>query len=269
MKRSRRQFLKVASLSFLGLAGARFLPGVAGAATPNAVGDKAFSSQPAIYRSAGKAKKAVHWGMVIDTRAFAKEPVKFQQVIDACHKYHNVPSIDGKKEVKWIWTDGYRQAFTDQMDNYPAEAVIERQYLLLCNHCVNPACVRVCPTQATFRRSDGIVVMDYHRCIGCRFCMAGCPFGARSFNFEDPRPYIDNVNQSFPTRMRGVVEKCTFCSELLAEGKMPLCVEASGGAITFGDLGDPESSVRKVLAENFTIRRKPTLGTEPSVYYIL
>ena len=155
------------------------------------------------------------------------------------------------------------------MDNYPALAVLERKYLLLCNHCENPACVRVCPTKATFRRSDGIVVMDYHRCIGCRFCMAGCPFGARSFNFEDPRPYLAATNPVFPTRMRGVVEKCTFCSELLAEGKMPLCVEASDGAIVFGDLTDPGSDVRKVLAENFTIRRKPTLGTEPSVYYIV
>jgi molybdopterin-containing oxidoreductase family iron-sulfur binding subunit len=140
---------------------------------------------------------------------------------------------------------------------------------MLCNHCENPACVRVCPTQATFRNSEGIVVMDYHRCIGCRFCMAGCPFGARSFNFEDPRPYIAETNPRFPTRMRGVVEKCTFCSERLAAGELPLCVEASDGAITFGDLTDPESDVRKVLAENFTIRRKPTLGTEPSVYYIM
>ena len=129
--------------------------------------------------------------------------------------------------------------------------------------------MRVCPTGATFRRDDGIVAMDDHRCIGCRYCMAGCPFGARSFNFKDPRPEIAEINPTFPTRMRGVVEKCTFCSERLAVGKMPLCVEASEGAILFGDLGNPESDVRKTLAENFTIRRKPTLGTEPSVYYII
>ena len=260
--KSRRQFLKVASLSFLGLAGSAALPGLSRAAET--------ASRPATYRSGKEALKAKHWGMVINTRAF-DAPEKFQAVIDACHRYHNVPTIGTKKEIKWIWKDGYRETFTDQMDNYPAKAVIERQYLLLCNHCVNPACVRVCPTQATFQRSDGIVVMDYHRCIGCRFCMAGCPFGARSFNFDDPRQYIDDkdMNTTFPTRMRGVVEKCTFCSELLAVGKMPLCVEASDGAIVFGDLDDPDSDVRKVLAENFTIRRKPTLGTEPSVYYII
>ena len=261
MKNSRRQFLKVASLSFLGFAAAKALPGAAMAA-------EQAESAPAAYRSPKKALKATHWGMVIDTRKF-DDPAKFAAVVSACHRFHNVPKIDNARNLKWIWTDGYRQTFTDQMDNYPAQAVLERKYLLLCNHCVNPACVRVCPTKATFRRSDGIVVMDYHRCIGCRFCMAGCPYGARSFNFEDPRPYIPETNPTFPTRMRGVVEKCTFCSERLAEGKMPLCVEASQGAIVFGDLDAPNSDVRKLLAENFTIRRKPTLGTEPSVYYII
>jgi molybdopterin-containing oxidoreductase family iron-sulfur binding subunit len=258
--KNRRQFLKVASLSVLGLAGA--LPGLARAA-------EAVKVQ-ASYGTGIDALKAKHWGMVIDTRAF-DAPEKFAAVIRACHSYHNVPTINTKREIKWIWTDGYRETFTDQMDNYPAKDVLERRYLMLCNHCVNPACVRVCPTKATFKHNSGIVVMDYHRCIGCRFCMAGCPYGARSFNFEDPRNFLESrdINVTFPTRMRGVVEKCTFCSELLAVGKMPLCVEASEGAIVFGDLGDPTSEVRKALAENFTIRRKPTLGTEPSVYYII
>ncbi len=113
--------------------------------------------------------------------------------------------------------------------------------------------------------------MDYHRCIGCRFCMAGCPYGARSFNFVDPRKYLSDPvpNPTFPTRMIGVVEKCTFCAERLAVGKMPACVEASGGRILFGDLDDPSSSVRKALADNFSIRRKPNLGTQPGVYYLI
>ena len=122
---------------------------------------------------------------------------------------------------------------------------------------------------ATFKREDGIVVMDPHRCIGCRFCMAGCPFGARSFNFRDPQPYVKDVNPEFPMRTRGVVEKCTFCTERLAQGKLPACVEASEGAMIFGDLNDPGSPVRQALSENFTIRRKPTLGTQPGVYYII
>jgi Fe-S-cluster-containing hydrogenase components 1 len=253
-KHTRRQFLKVASLSFLGVAGASMLPS-------NGRAEGVFQSQ-------GSALKAKHWGMVIDTRRFTTRE-SFQKVIDACHKFHNVPNIGTKQEVKWLWTDGYKQVFTDQMDKYPAREVLARRYLLLCNHCENPACVRVCPTGATFRRPDGVVAMDYHRCIGCRYCMAGCPYGARSFNFMDPRPHLTELNTTFPARMKGVVEKCTFCSERLSEGLLPLCVEASDGAIAFGDLEDPESSVRKLLAENFTLRRKPTLGTEPSVFYII
>jgi molybdopterin-containing oxidoreductase family iron-sulfur binding subunit len=113
--------------------------------------------------------------------------------------------------------------------------------------------------------------MDYHRCIGCRYCMAGCPFGARSFNFMEPRKHLDlsNLNKEFPTRMRGVVEKCTFCVERLAQGKQPACAEASNGAVVFGDLSDANSEVRKLLREHYTIRRKPSLGTEPGVYYII
>jgi molybdopterin-containing oxidoreductase family iron-sulfur binding subunit len=142
--------------------------------------------------------------------------------------------------------------------------------MVLCNHCENPPCVRACPTNATFKReSDGIVLMDFHRCIGCRFCMAACPFGARSFNYRDPRPFIAEVNKKFPTRMKGVVEKCNFCAERLAIGQLPACVEASEGKLTFGDLYDPESEVRELIRTNYTIRRKQSLGTEPAVYYIV
>jgi len=257
--KSRRQFLKVAGLSVIGLAGA--LPGatrVAEAAGSYVVGREALQGK--------------QWGMVIHTRAF-DTPEKLEAVINACHRYHNVPPINGKREIKWIWADGYHETFADQMATFPARDVLERRYLMLCNQCVNPVCARVCPTRATFRlpSAGGIVVMDYHRCIGCRFCMAACPYGARSFNFDDPRRHLraEDINPTFPTRMKGVVEKCSFCSQLLAVGRLPLCVEASEGAIVFGDLADPESDVRKVLAENFTIRRKPTLGTEPSVYYII
>jgi Fe-S-cluster-containing dehydrogenase component len=114
-------------------------------------------------------------------------------------------------------------------------------------------------------------MMDYHRCIGCRYCMAGCPFGARSFNYRDPRPYFkQDLNATFPTRERGVVEKCNFCEERLAVGLLPACVEACKvGALTFGDQSDPKSPVRKLLSSNFTVRRKAELGTQPNVYYII
>lgn len=113
--------------------------------------------------------------------------------------------------------------------------------------------------------------MDFHRCIGCRFCMAACPYGARSFNWQDPRPFIKAYNKDFPTRMRGVVEKCNFCGERLALGQEPACVEAckGTGAMVFGDLNDPESEISKVLDKEYTIQRKPSAGTVPSVFYIV
>jgi molybdopterin-containing oxidoreductase family iron-sulfur binding subunit len=120
-------------------------------------------------------------------------------------------------------------------------------------------------------KENGIVAMDFHRCIGCRFCMAACPYGARSFNWEDPRPYIKAYNKDFPSRMRGVVEKCNFCGERLALGQEPACVEAckGTGAMVFGDLNDAKSEIRQVLDKEFTIQRNASLGTKPSVFYIV
>lgn len=251
--------MKVAGISALGLAGAMSAPAVAGAAA---------KSGPA-YGDVPSQLKAKRWGMAIFTERF-KTLADFEKVMAACHKPHNIPEIPNKKqEIKWIWHDNYHATFTEAVPAFSAEDVEQRDYLMLCNHCDNPPCVRVCPTGATFKRADGIVVMDYHRCIGCRFCMSGCPYGARSFNYYNPRDYIEETNLKFPTRMRGVVEKCTFCSERLAEGKLPYCVEASDGAIVFGDIGDPRSEVSRVLREHYSVIRKPSIGTGPSVYYIL
>ena len=127
----------------------------------------------------------------------------------------------------------------------------------------------VCPTKATFQREDGIVMMDYHRCIGCRYCMAACPYGARSFNWQDPRPFVQTIDKGYPTRTRGVVEKCNFCDERLARGLIPACVEAcKEKALVFGDLNDADSSVRKLLRSRNALQRKAELGTGPKVFYL-
>jgi molybdopterin-containing oxidoreductase family iron-sulfur binding subunit len=141
---------------------------------------------------------------------------------------------------------------------------------LLCNHCADPPCTRVCPTQATWKRDDGIVMMDWHRCIGCRYCVAACPYGSRSFNWEDPRPSISSINPDFPTRTKGVVEKCNFCEERLARGLKPACVDACPQHVfTFGNLADPDSEPRQLLRERFAVQREPELGTGPSVFYLV
>lgn len=254
MKINRREFLKMAGAStLLGIGGGSIFELLA----PGEL-EASRKEKPAGRRAA----------MVIDMSKFDAD--EYKSCIKACHTTHNVPQIsDPKHEVKWLWTENFEYAFPGHADEFMAESLSGSPFLVLCNHCQQPPCVRVCPTKATFKRKDGIVTMDYHRCIGCRFCMAACPFGARSFNWKDPRPFIKELNKEFPTRTKGVVEKCNFCIERLANGQLPACVEASNGALTFGDLGDSSSEVRKTLRENYAIRRKPELGTYPSVYYIM
>ena len=261
MNANRRQFLKVASLSAMALSS-----GMSTLCASEALAQIA----PGKYEKGEKTRKAKRWAMVIDTRKFSGEK-DYAPLIEACHKAHNVPNIPGDKNIKWFWLDSYAHTFPDDMNEHMSQKITKAVYPLLCNHCTNPPCVRVCPTQATYKMEDGIVAMDSHRCIGCRFCMAGCPYGARSFNFTDPRKHLPDPvpNPTFPTRMIGVVEKCTFCAERLAVGKLPACVEASMGKILFGDLNDPESTVCKALASNYSIRRKPNLGTQPGVYYLI
>jgi len=260
MESSRRKFLKLAGLSALALGAKPALDVFAAEHAKEPVG---------VIKKNESALTAKHWAMVIDTRKFESEE-DLAPLIEACHSIHNVPELKNKNHaIKWIWEEEFKHAFPTMEHEFVAERVKHLPFLVLCNHCQDPPCVRVCPTKATFKRDDGIVVMDFHRCIGCRFCMAACPYGSRSFNFRDPRPFIEKQNPDFPTRMKGVVEKCNFCAERLAVGKQPACVEASNGAMAFGDLTDPESEVRKILRKNYTIRRKQGLGTGPSVYYIV
>jgi molybdopterin-containing oxidoreductase family iron-sulfur binding subunit len=175
-----------------------------------------------------------------------------------------------KDEVKWIWKEEYENAFLDQENRFIDERLKGKPAPVLCNHCDNPPCVRVCPTGATWRREDGIVMMDWHRCVGCRYCVAACPYGSRSFNWREPRPMLAEVDPSFPARTRGVVEKCTFCEERLLAGTAPACVQAcTAGAMMFGDLSDAGSPLRAMLRQRFSIRRKPALGTDPQVYYLV
>jgi Fe-S-cluster-containing dehydrogenase component len=154
-----------------------------------------------------------------------------------------------------------------------------------CLHCQNAPCVEVCPVKATYHRDDGLVMMDYDRCIGCRYCQVACPYDARRFNWQEytgENPYVPTYG--FPEverRPRGVVEKCTFCVQRIDSGlrsglmpgedpaATPACVGICPvGARVFGNLKDPESKISKILEENPTIRLREDLGAEPSVYYI-
>lgn len=257
MDMNRRKFLQLGGAAVAGL-------GVAAVAQTPAV---AAASRGRYEMAPGK-KTGVKYGMVIDMSKMDEST--FQACIDACHQYHNVPNIDTKKdEVKWLWGEKFQNLFLDEVHEYTAEKYENQAFATLCNHCEEPVCVRVCPTKATFKNAEGVIGMDMHRCIGCRNCMAACPYGARSFNYKDPRDFIDEINPAYPTRMKGVVEKCNFCSERLAVGELPLCAEIAGDAIVFGDLNDPNSTISKTLAQNLTLQRRPSLGTKPKVFYIV
>lgn len=221
---------------------------------------------------AGLAASAVpRWGIAVDVGRCASQS-GCRACIDACHATHRVPALaDPRHAIKWLWKEPFERVFPEQAHGYQPEARRQLPVLVLCNHCTNAPCTRVCPTQATWRRSDGVVAMDQHRCIGCRYCMSACPFGARSFNWEKPTPAPSPSN--YPARTAGVVEKCTLCVERLDAGLRPLCVEtcsAQGtGALTFGDLEDPGSALRQLLASRQVLRRRPGLGTEPSIFYLV
>lgn len=217
-------------------------------------------------------ERKARWAMVIDTRRCATKG-DCTACIDACHRAHNVPRIDGPRhEIKWIWKEPFAGVMPEQDHFYLEDSLKSRGLVVLCNHCGEPPCVRVCPTGATWKREDGIVMMDQHRCIGCRYCMAACPYGARSFNWVDPRKFIETkkIVRGYPTRTKGVVEKCDLCAERIDRGEVPVCVKACAeGALLFGNLLEPGSAVRKALVKGLALRRKPELGTDPGIYYLL
>jgi len=142
-----------------------------------------------------------------------------------------------------------------------------------CHQCRNAPCTRVCPVEATWQEPDGIVVVDYDHCIGCRCCMSACPYGARHFNWAEPTLEAEDVNPDMHylgnrPRMRGVVEKCTFCIQRVRKGRYPACVEICPvGARKFGNLLDEESEIRVLMREKRVFVLKEDLNTQPKFYY--
>ena len=182
----------------------------------------------------------------------------------ACKAQNNVPS-----GMLWnrVLTVG-----SDRMDvatgKYPD---LTMEYLpVACQHCENPACLRVCPTGATYKDDKGRVEIDYGKCIGCRMCMAACPYNARVFNWEEPvrDPDFNYGDKDVPVRPKGVAEKCTLCKERTDRGDAPMCVVCCPTkARTFGDLDDPESDISKLIREKGAYTLLDEYGTKPQVCY--
>ena len=193
-----------------------------------------------------------HWVMVMDTR----KCVGCQACVVSCKSENNVPL-----GVFRTWVDVYQTGDTipdpngdvigDDGQRYRVDARVVNMPKI-CNHCDHPPCVTVCPVKATFKRQDGIVMVDPTLCIGCGTCVNACPYDAR---------YINPVS--------GTADKCTFCVERVDAGLLPACVTSCvGRARVFGDSLDPNSEVSRLLAQYPHVVRKPEMGTEPQVFYI-
>ncbi len=167
--------------------------------------------------------------------------------------------------------------FDEAEDDFFHEVPQEGHFYLgtQCYHCDEPPCVKVCPVGATWKEADGIVVIDYDWCIGCRYCMAACPYDGRRFNWRAPQVPEEEVNHNQHylgnrLRAKGVMEKCTFCIQRVRRGLNPACVEACPtGARVFGNLLDPKSEIRWILEHKKVFRLKEELGTEPKFWYFM
>lgn len=207
------------------------------------------------------------YGMVIDT----KKCIGCHVCAMACKTENNLPN-----DVWWnrIFTDnGGEMGFDMVGGSYPDN--LQFGYIpVACQHCENPACVKVCPVGATYKDPEtGVVRQDYDKCIGCRMCLAACPYtGVRSFNWEEPAYYADFAlgDADAAKHEKHTVEKCIFCTQRVARGEQPACVaDCIGRARHFGDLDDPDSEVSKLLASREYTQLHTEFGTKPSVYYLV
>jgi molybdopterin-containing oxidoreductase family iron-sulfur binding subunit len=197
---------------------------------------------------------SVRWGMLIDTARCASG---CRDCVDACDVENGIADLGRTRtDAQWIRKVDLTDERTGKEYSLP----------MLCQHCAEPPCVDVCPTGASFRRADGIVLVDKHICIGCRYCMMACPYKARSFIHEE----ISGQKTHAP-RGKGTVESCTFCVHRVDRGRTPACVEACSaaahGAMVFGDLDDPDSEVAARARRVASRQVRPDLDLDTGVRY--
>ena len=201
----------------------------------------------------------------------------YMDCVAACVKENN---LDRRLKTQYIrlfeLAPGQLDPTSGDGKYYHEVPVKDKFYMgVQCFHCENAPCIRACPTKATWREPDGIVVVDYDWCIGCRYCLAACPYWGRRFNWGNPIVPKDEINTKqhyLGNRMRwkGVMEKCTFCIQRTRQGKLPACADACPtGSRVFGNLLDPDSEIRFVLRNKKVFRFREELGTDPKFWYFM
>ncbi len=192
----------------------------------------------------------VRWGMLIDT---AQCKPGCNDCVTACNTENGLSGETKSTDSQWIRKIEIKDISSGRELSLP----------MMCQHCENPPCVDVCPTTASFKRADGIVLVDKHRCIGCRYCMMACPYKARSFVHEP----LSDQNPDVP-RGKGTVESCTLCVHRIDQGGQPACAEACANkAILFGDLNNPESEIAQKVRTVATTQVRADLRLNPGVRY--
>lgn len=217
------------------------------------------------------------WGMVIDL----DRCTGCQACVIACKAENNVPAV-GPKEAHRGRIISWMQVLTETDEEHHSDKM--RFVPRPCLQCDDPPCTKVCPVYATYRNPEGIVAQIYARCIGCRFCMAACPYNAKYFNWFTYQKEKPGQNPDVSVRDKGVVEKCTFCHHRLQKARErahsenrevapgeynTACAEACPArAIVFGDLSDPTSEAAKLARSPRAFKLQEALGTKPKVIYL-
>ena len=233
----------------------RFLSGTATAAAGMAIVPGVILNEIAHAKPAEDAVSSdVRWGMLIDSNKCGEG---CNDCVQACNDEHGLTGFDRPAtDAQWIRKVKLKDKQTGHTQTLP----------LLCLHCEKPPCVDVCPTGASFKREDGIVLVDKHICIGCRYCMMACPYKARSFIHETLQDQMPHA-----PRGKGTVESCTFCVHRVDDGRTPACVEActaeNHNAMIFGDLNDPSSEISTQLKQHNTRQIRADLELNTGVRY--